>query len=444
MIPFGLLCIQVDHLDTLTATHGLDAAEAILNVVAHTLRNGLDPSDFVGRWSEDQFLAIVTNCGDGDLLTTAERLKRLAQSSEIAWWGDPLSVTVSVGGTVTRPGEDVVPLLDRTGTALKQAVAKGGNFAIVLCAPETTQVRIKSLKSVNQVFAIIGIVVVFGAVIAGYLMEHGNIKVLLQPAELLIIGGAGVGTLLISNPLHILKSIAAALPGIFKGSKFTKAWYLDSLKMMYELFGRARRDGLVALESDTDDPEKSQIFSKYPDFLKDHHLLCFVCDTMRLVASNAVEAFELDQMVELDMDVHHHDSTQPVAALSTMADSLPGLGIVAAVLGVVITMGALGGPPEEIGHKVAAALVGTFLGILLCYGLVGPLASNMAKAADDEHAYLYVLRVAMASFIKGTAPIMAVEVARRAIPGHVRPTFQELETYCRNKGEAAAPKEAAV
>jgi chemotaxis protein MotA len=220
--------------------------------------------------------------------------------------------------------------------------------------------------------------------------------------------------------------------------------YLDSLKMMYELFGRARRDGLVALESDTDDPEKSAIFSRYPSFLNDHHLLCFVCDTMRLVASNAVEAYELDQMVELDMDVHHHGSTQPVTALSTMADSLPGLGIVAAVLGVVITMGALGGPPEQIGHKVAAALVGTFLGILLCYGLIGPLSANMAKVADDEHAFLYVLRVAMASFIKGTAPIMAVEVARRAIPVHVRPTFQELETYCRKRADADAPKEVAA
>jgi diguanylate cyclase (GGDEF)-like protein/PAS domain S-box-containing protein len=136
-IPFGLLCIQLDKLDSLTLTHGLDAAEAILNVVAHTLRNALDPQDFLGRWSEDQFLAIVVNCGDSDLLSTAERLKRLAQSSEIVWWGDQLSVTVSVGGTALRPGEDVVPLLDRTGSALRQAVAKGGNFVIVLGAPET-------------------------------------------------------------------------------------------------------------------------------------------------------------------------------------------------------------------------------------------------------------------------------------------------------------------
>ena len=228
-------------------------------------------------------------------------------------------------------------------------------------------------------FAIIGIVVVFGCVIGGFLMEHGNLKVLIQPAEVVTIAGAALGTLLVANPIHILKSVASSLPVVLKGSKFTKAWYLDSLKMMYELFSRARRDGLVALESDTDDPEKSTIFSKYPDFLKDHHILCFVCDTMRLVASNAVEAFELDQMVELDMDVHHVESTQPVAALTTVADSLPGLGIVAAVLGIVITMGALGGPPEEIGRKVAAALVGTFLGILLCYGLVGPLASQYGQ-----------------------------------------------------------------
>jgi chemotaxis protein MotA len=163
------------------------------------------------------------------------------------------------------------------------------------------------------------------------------------------------------------------------------------------------------------------------------------------MAITGTEAFDLDQLLELDMDVHHHQASIPIASLSTMADSLPGLGIVAAVLGVVITMGALGGPPEEIGHKVAAALVGTFLGILLCYGLVGPIAANMSKIADDEHAFLHVLRVLMISFLKGTAPIMAVEVARRAIPGHIRPSFAEVEKLCRGGGgEAAAAPEAAA
>ena len=159
---------------------------------------------------------------------------------------------------------------------------------------------------------------------------------------------------------------------------------------------------------------------------------------MRTAITGGVEPFEFDQMMEVDMEVHHQESMQPIAALSTAADSLPGLGIVAAVLGVVISMGALGGPPEAIGHKVAAALVGTFLGILLCYGLVGPLAANMAKAVDEHHAYLHVLRVLITSFIKGTPPIMAVEIARRAVPGHVRPGFQELEALCRNTAAAAS------
>lgn len=286
-------------------------------------------------------------------------------------------------------------------------------------------------------FAIIGIVVVFGAIAAGYLMEHGNLRVLMQPAELIIIGGAAIGTVLIANPLHILKQIAAGVVGVFKGSKITKQYYVQSLKMMYDLLSKARKEGLMSLEADVEEPSKSPIFSKYPNFVKDHHVRDFLCDTLRMAVTGA-DPFDLDQLMELDMEVHHHDATQPVSALSTMADSLPGLGIVAAVLGVVITMGALGGPPEEIGKKVAAALVGTFLGILLCYGLVGPLAANMTKAAEEEHAYLGVLRVLVISFLKGSAPIQAVEVGRRAIPGHLRPSFQEVEKACRGGGASSA------
>lgn len=286
-------------------------------------------------------------------------------------------------------------------------------------------------------FVIIGIVVVFGCVMAGYLMEHGSLKVLMQPAELVIIGGAALGTLLVANPLHILKKIGGGIGGVFGGSKFGKQTYIDTLKMLYDLLNKARKDGLMALEADVEDPHKSPVFSKNPTFLTNHHVCDFVCDSLRM-AITGVDAFDLDQMLDLDLEVHHASASQPTAALSTMADSLPGLGIVAAVLGVVITMGSLGGPPEEIGHKVAAALVGTFLGILLCYGLVGPIASNMTKAAEEEHAFLYVMRVLMVSFLKGTAPIMAVEMARRAVPGHVRPSFKELEAACRGGGAAAA------
>ncbi|HEX4004013.1 MAG TPA: motility-associated protein [Candidatus Acidoferrales bacterium] len=196
-------------------------------------------------------------------------------------------------------------------------------------------------------FAIIGIVLVIVAIMSGYLMEHGNVRVLMQPAELIIILGAAIGTVLIANPLHILKKIASGLGGAFGASKYTKERYLETMKVMYELFGRARREGMMALEADSDAPDKSPVFSKYPNFLKDHHALMFVCDSIRMAASGSVEPFDADQMLEMDMDVHHHESVQPVAALSTMADSLPGLGIVAAVLGVVITMGALGGPPRK-------------------------------------------------------------------------------------------------
>jgi chemotaxis protein MotA len=287
-------------------------------------------------------------------------------------------------------------------------------------------------------FSILGILVVFGAVVGGYLMEKGNMLVLLQPAELVIIAGAAVGTVLVGNPPHILKAILGGVISVFTGSKFTRQRYLDTLKMLYDLFNLARRSGLAAIENDIEEPSKSKVFTAYPAIVKDHHVRDFICDTLRTASAGTVEAFDIDQMMELDMEVHHHGVSQPVAALSTMADALPGLGIVAAVLGVVITMGALGGPPEEIGHKVAAALVGTFLGILLCYGLLGPIATNMSKTADDENAYYHVLRVCMMAFIKGLAPILAVEVGRRAVPGHVRPSFQELEKLCRSKGMAAS------
>ncbi|HWT66707.1 MAG TPA: flagellar motor stator protein MotA [Terracidiphilus sp.] len=290
-------------------------------------------------------------------------------------------------------------------------------------------------------FAIIGILVVFGAVIGGFLMEQGHIEVLLQPAELLIIGGAGLGTLLVANPMHVLKSIARGITGVLKGSPFGKERYLSTLRMMYQFLNKVRKEGLLSVEQDVETPAESAIFKAYPDFLDDHHARDFVCDTLRMAITGGVEPFDMDQMMELDMDVHHHEARQPIDALTTMADSLPGLGIVAAVLGVVITMGALGGPPEAIGHKVAAALVGTFLGILLCYGVAGPLASNMGKTADEHNAYLYVLRVILLSFLKGAAPMIAIEVGRRAIPARVRPDFNEMEKACKGGGitaEAAA------
>src|SRR6185312_3098586 len=247
----------------------------------------------------------------------------------------------------------------------------------------------QDIRRKPRMISIIGILVVFAAVIGGFLMEKGQLAVLVQPAELVTIGGAALGTLLAANPIYILKGVFGGIMSVVSGSPFSKQRYTETLKMMFDLFTKARKDGLVAIESDVEAPDKSPIFSQYPKFLKDHHIRDFVCDTMRMAITGGVLAFDVDQMMELDMDVHHHSSGQPTSALTTVADALPGLGIVAAVLGIVITMGALGGPPEEIGHKVAAALVGTFLGILLCYGVLGPLSSAMGKLNEDEHAYYY-------------------------------------------------------
>jgi chemotaxis protein MotA len=284
--------------------------------------------------------------------------------------------------------------------------------------------------------AVIGILVVFIAVIGGFLMEKGHIAVLLQPAELLILGGAAIGTLLAANPVHILKGILAGLKGVLGKPQFDKQRYLSALRMMYQFLNKVRREGLLSVEDDVENPLESVIFKDYPEFLNDEHAVHFVCDTMRMAITGGIEPLDMDQMMELDMEVRHNEATLPVTALTTVADALPGLGIVAAVLGVVITMGSLGGPPEEIGQKVASALVGTFLGILLCYGVAGPLSSNMSKTADEHNSYLHVLRVVLLSFLKGSAPMIAVETGRRAIPSHARPTFDEMEKHCKSGGSA--------
>lgn len=282
-------------------------------------------------------------------------------------------------------------------------------------------------------FAIIGIVVVFGSIIGGFLMEKGKMPVLMQPAELLIIGGSAFGTLLVANPLPLIKRIFRSLFGVIGGSRFTSGFYLESLRMLSDIFQFARKSGMAKLEEDIENPEKSVLLSKYPKMSKDHHILHFVCDTLRTAVAGVVAPHDLDALIETDIEIHHQGISAPVRALMTVADALPGLGIVAAVLGIVITMGALGGPPEKIGEKVAAALVGTFLGILLSYGFVGPLAANLEKTMDAEAEYYQMLRAGLMAFAKGMAPMIAVEFARRAIPHELRPTFKEMEATCKGK-----------
>jgi chemotaxis protein MotA len=290
---------------------------------------------------------------------------------------------------------------------------------------------------------IIGIVVVFGSVIGGFLMEHGQLDVLMQPAEFVIIVGAAIGTILISNPLGLLKRMVMGAIAAVKGSAYHKEQYLVALKAMYDIFQYVRKNGLAKLEQDIETPLESELFKSQDWLVNDPYALDFVCDTFRMTMTGHVQPFELDQMLDHDLETHHHENEEPVHSLQTVADALPGLGIVAAVLGVVITMGSLGGPPEEIGHRVAAALVGTFLGILFCYGLVAPVAANMQKNNKYRMEFLICVKAALVASVKGAAPILAVEHARRVVPPHVRPSFTELEQACKGSSVTASQAEAA-
>jgi chemotaxis protein MotA len=287
-------------------------------------------------------------------------------------------------------------------------------------------------------YSILGIAIVFLSIIGGFLMEKGKLLVLVQPAELIIIGGAAAGTLLVANPLPLIAKIFRSLQGLLQSSRFTRDFYLESLKLLSDIFQFARKSGMAKLEEDVENPEKSTLFSKFPRFIKDRHLLYFVCDTLRTAVAGVVAPHDLDELLENDIETHHNEISGPARALAVVADALPGLGIVAAVLGVVITMGALGGPPEQIGEKVAAALVGTFLGILLSYGVVGPIAANLEKSNDAELQFYQTLRAGLMAFAKGMAPMIAVEFARRAIPPELRPTFQEMEATCKGRAKASA------
>ncbi len=283
--------------------------------------------------------------------------------------------------------------------------------------------------------AILGILIVFGAVLGGFLLERGNIWVLIQPAELLIVGGAALGIVLVGNPRAVIRKMFRGLRAIFRRAPYTRADYLRNLQMLFEIFTYGRRAGIVALEPEAEDPETSQIFSAYPEFLNDAETRDFVCDSLRMIVIGVTSPHELDQLMDLDIDVQRRGRHEPVVALSSVADSLPGLGIVAAVLGVVVTMEAIGGSPEVIGQKVAAALVGTFLGILLCYGVAGPLAAQLEHRSEAHSQFLQVLRTAMVAYAKGASPILAVEFARRSIPTEQRPSFNDMETIVRREAK---------
>lgn len=281
---------------------------------------------------------------------------------------------------------------------------------------------------------VMGAVIVLIGVIGGYLMEHGNLHMLWQPAELVIIGGAAGGAFLIGYPPKLIKAVVEIITRILTNkSTYKKEEYMDVLRLLSAIFSKIRKDGLISVESDVDAPEKSKIFTMYPTFLARHHAVTFVTDTLRTVMTTTIEPHELEALLETELDAHHDSAMLPSKSVNTVADSLPGLGIVAAVLGVVLTMSKMGEPPEVLGHSIGAALVGTFLGVLLCYGFVGPLSRNMEQVAGADAEYLVVLKVSLMAFIRGAPPQISVEFGRRVIPSEVRPSFLEVESALKAK-----------
>ncbi len=276
---------------------------------------------------------------------------------------------------------------------------------------------------------IVGAIIVIASIIIGFVAEGGQIMALYQPLEVLIIGGSALGAMIIGNPMSTNLALIGQIKNLFS-SGLKKKDYLELLVMMYEIFNVARRDGLVGLENHIEHPQESNIFERYPKFLNNHHAVEFFSDTMRVIISGSVQPYDLEDLMTGDIEVLHHEEQAPGDALAIIADALPGLGIVAAVLGVVLTMASIGGPAAEIGHKVGAALVGTFLGVLGCYGLVGPLAAAVKHRTLDTQQYLGCMKHALLSFHKGVAGVIAVEFARRSLPGEVRPGFLELEQAC--------------
>lgn len=279
---------------------------------------------------------------------------------------------------------------------------------------------------------IVGLIVLFGCILGGFVAEGGNLLAVVQPYELLIILGAGIGAFIVSNPFYIIKQVLGKLGVLIKGSKYNKQLYMDGLALLFELLNKARMQGLLSLESDIEDPHNSPIFTKYPSISSDHHIIDFISDYLRLMVSGTMNPIEIESLMDVELDTHHHESAIPSAAVAKIADGLPGFGIVAAVLGIVITMGSLGGDTAAIGHHVAAALVGTLLGILFAYGIFAPFAAQLEHEAREEGQYFICMKTTILASLQGYAPQIAVEFGRKTIYAKDRPAFLELEEHVKN------------
>jgi len=280
---------------------------------------------------------------------------------------------------------------------------------------------------------LIGMVVVFGSVVGGYTMHHGKLDVLWQPNEFIIILGAALGSFLISNPMKVVMDVAKSLKYLLKGSPYKKAGYVELLIMLYNVLRTMKSKGMLEMEGHIEKPKESELFSKYPGFLKNHHAVNFLCDNIRVMTMGVEDHYQIEELMERDLEAHHHEQERISSAVVNMGDSMPALGIVAAVLGVITTMGSITEPPAVLGGLIGAALVGTFFGVLISYGLVTPIGKFVGIYYEDEGKYVQCIKFALLAHLHGNAPVVSVEFARASIDGHERPSFAEIDTILNNQ-----------
>jgi len=278
-------------------------------------------------------------------------------------------------------------------------------------------------------FQIIGVVLLFGLVFGSYVMSGGNMGVIIEaaPHELMAILGAGIASFLISNSLTVIKATGGGFGKIFAGPKWKKSDYADLLSLLFLLAKTMKAKGVIALESHIENPHDSSIFSRYPKINKDHFAIDFICDTLRMMTMNLEDPHQVEDCMETQLDKHHHEALAPAHALQSLADALPALGIVAAVLGVIKTMGAITQPPEILGEMIGGALVGTFLGVFMAYGLVAPMAGRLNAIVEEESAFYRIIRSVLIAHLHGNAAQISVEIGRGSIPSESQPTFAQLE-----------------
>jgi len=282
-------------------------------------------------------------------------------------------------------------------------------------------------------FVIIGFLVVVIAIVVGFTVAGGNLVLLIQVAEFIVIGGTALGSILIASPLPLIKKIISYIPQTLKSHHISKQDYLDLLKSFNDLFLLAQRDGLLAIEKHIEDPLQSDILSKSEKFVNDAFARDFFSDTMKVMLSGGIPPHELEGLIDAEIETFDLESRPVTSSISTVGDSLPGIGIVAAVLGIIVTMSSIDQGAEVVGHHVAAALVGTFLGVLMAYGFVNPLAKNIEHILEDKKRYLETIKTCIVAYAKGNPPILSIEMARRTIYSDERPTFTELENFVRGK-----------